>query len=93
MANILIVTLSATCDSQQGLGPQRRCFFKLGDAGLLGSAHARLAVARAALARAHGANLERLRTLHGNFQPELATCAPAAYFRVDLTLCVLTWYC
>ena len=68
-------------DCQPGPSPRRRCFFKLGDVGLLGSARTRLAAARAALARAHGANLERLRTLHGNFQPELATCAPAVNMR------------
>lgn len=56
-----------------------RCYFKLGDVALLGRARARLAAARRTLARAHGANLERLRTLHGNFQPELATCVKLSY--------------
>lgn len=54
-----------------------RCYFRLGDAALLGAARGRLAAARAALARAHGPRLERLRTLHGNFQPELSTRAPS----------------
>ena len=33
----------------------------------------KLAKARSLLAKAHGANLDRLRVLHGNFRPELAT--------------------
>ena len=50
-----------------------RCYFQMRDAGSLGAAQERLATARACLQRAHGANLERLKVLHGNFSPELAT--------------------
>jgi len=53
----------------------RRCYFKLGDHALLGAARGRLAAARRALTRAHGPRLARQRTLPGDFQPELATCA------------------
>lgn len=41
--------------------------------GEAGAAQARLAAVRAGLSRAHGPNLERLKVLHGNFSPELAT--------------------
>jgi len=54
--------------------PPCRCYFKLGDHALLGAARGRLAAARRARARAPGPGMERLRTLHGDFQPELATC-------------------
>ncbi len=53
----------------------RRCLFKLQDSARLAAAAAKLRRARACLAAAHGAELERLRVLHGDFQPELAMCA------------------
>ena len=52
-----------------------RCLFKLQDAAQLATARQRLTKARGCLARSHGPNGERLRVLHGNFRPELATCA------------------
>lgn len=57
------------------LCPHDRCLFKLQDAAQLATARQRLSKARACLARSHGPNGERLRVLHGNFRPELATCA------------------
>ena len=41
----------------------------------LAAGQARLVKARKCLERSHGAGGERLRVLHGNFRPELATCA------------------
>lgn len=53
----------------------RRCLFKLQEVAQLAAARERLAKARACLERSHGPAGERLRVLHGNFRPELATCA------------------
>lgn len=49
------------------------CMFQLQDVSALQSASQRLALARHGLLRSYGADLSRLRTLHGGFQPELAT--------------------
>jgi len=52
------------------------CYYKLGDVSRLGVARDRLARARAALASAHGPNMERVRALHGGrFTPEVAIYA------------------
>ena len=50
-----------------------RCFFQLKDEQSLAAAQQRLAQARQCLARSHGPGLERIKVLHGNFCPELAT--------------------
>ncbi|GJP40747.1 hypothetical protein CLOM_g405 [Closterium sp. NIES-68] len=55
------------------------CHYMTKDVANLASAKGRLAAARAALRRAHGADMSRLRMLQGNFRPELAT-----YLRLDL---------
>ena len=54
-----------------------RCYFQLRDAASLGAATERLGKARAWLQRSHGPNLERMKVLHGDFSPELSTCATA----------------
>lgn len=56
-----------------------RCCYKLRDVGRLGVSTERLAAARRMLARAHGADQERLRRLHGGFSPEQAMCAWRAH--------------
>lgn len=53
-----------------------RCYFQLRDAASLGAATERLGKARSWLQRSHGPNLERMKVLHGDFTPELTTCAP-----------------
>jgi len=55
------------------------CIFQLQDASRMAVARGYLEKARAGLTRAHGSNLERLRTLQGGFKPELAT-----YVRLEL---------
>ncbi|KAK9817072.1 hypothetical protein WJX72_009049 [[Myrmecia] bisecta] len=55
------------------------CHFQLRQIERLNQGKERLARARQALARSHGLNLERLRVLHGNFCPALAT-----YVRLEL---------
>ena len=52
-----------------------RCYFQLRDAASLGAATERLNKARVCLQHSHGPNLERIKVLHGDFSPELATCA------------------
>ena len=51
------------------------CLFVMRNIRRLAEARARLSECRCRLARSHGAGLERLRVLQGNFSPELATCA------------------
>lgn len=63
------------------------CLFKLQDSGRLAAARAKLRRARTCLAASHGAHLERLRVLHGNFQPELAI-----YVRLELLEGVSSYY-
>ncbi|KAK9821402.1 hypothetical protein WJX74_010307 [Apatococcus lobatus] len=48
------------------------CIYQLRQVDKLSQAQQRLAVARAALAKSHGPDKERLRMLHGNFIPQLA---------------------
>ncbi|CAI5519483.1 unnamed protein product [Closterium sp. Naga37s-1] len=55
------------------------CHYMTKDVASLASAKGRLAAARSALRKAHGADMSRLRMLQGNFRPELAT-----YLRLDL---------
>mmetsp|Transcript_25215 Transcript_25215/g.70529 ORF Transcript_25215/g.70529 Transcript_25215/m.70529 type:complete len:486 (-) Transcript_25215:232-1689(-) len=55
------------------------CWFKLQDRSYLASAAKRLQEARQTLAKSHGQNFERMRVLHGDFRPELAT-----YVRLEL---------
>ncbi|CAI5931479.1 unnamed protein product [Closterium sp. NIES-64] len=55
------------------------CHYMMKDVASLASAKGRLAAARSALRKAHGADMSRLRMLQGNFRPELAT-----YLRLDL---------
>ncbi|CAI5499853.1 unnamed protein product [Closterium sp. Naga37s-1] len=55
------------------------CHYMTKNVASLASAKGRLAAARSALRKAHGADMSRLRLLQGNFRPELAT-----YLRLDL---------
>ena len=50
-----------------------RCFFQLRDEASLAAAQQRLAQAQQCFCRSHGPNLERIKVLHGDFCPELAT--------------------
>lgn len=74
-----------------------RCYFQLRDAASLGAATERLAKARACLQRSHGPNLERIKVLHGDFSPELATCAhllSLSLLKLGKGTCMLrSWAC